>query len=217
MSSERDDPPIWAGAVTLGALAAICTALVATTHAVTKDRIVENQQRILEASLQPILEGLDYEGDLADSSLVIEAPHPLPGTENVTIYRVYAGGAPLAALFDVTPRNGYAGPIRLLIGVRADGAITRVRVLEHRETPGLGDRIEATKSNWIEIFSGRSLSDPPVAQWEIRRDGGAFDQLSGASITSRAVVRAVRDTLRYYESNRGDVFAIEPTATGTDE
>lgn len=197
----------FAAAATLAALAAICTALVATTYSMTSERIEDNRQRLLEASLKPLLEGLDYEGTLSDSTLTIPAPNALPGGAESTVFRVFADGRPLAALFDVTPKNGYAGPIRLLVGVDADDRVTRVRVVEHRETPGLGDRIEASKSDWIEIFSGHSLGDPIVERWEIRRDGGEFDQLSGASITSRAVVRAVRDTLIYFEANRERLFA----------
>lgn len=206
-SDGSREPSIWAGAATLAVLAAICTALVAFTHELTRDRIAENQQRFLEESLQPVLEGLDYEGTLSESVLTVAAPHDLPGTEDATIYRLYADQQPLAALFIVTPKNGYAGPIRLLIGVDADGEVLRVRVLEHRETPGLGNRIEAEKSDWIEIFRGKSLGSPVTDQWEIRRDGGAFDQLSGASITSRAVVQAVRDTLIYFSAHRDRVFA----------
>ena len=204
---EQDgEPSVWTGAATLAVLAAICTALVAFTHELTRDRIDDNRQRFLERSLEPVLEGLDYEGSLSQSVLTVPAPHELPGSENVTIYRLYADKQPLAALFVVTPRNGYAGPIRLLIGVDAEGSVLRVRVLEHRETPGLGDRIEAEKSDWIEVFRGRSLGNPAADEWEIRRDGGEFDQLSGASVTSRAVVQAVRDTLIYFSAKRGRVF-----------
>jgi len=200
-------PSLWAGAVTLALLAALCTALIAITHELTRDRIADNRQRLLEESLAPVLEGLEYEGELSDSMITIPAPHGLPGSDDASIYRVYAAGQPLAALFVVTPRNGYSGPIRLLIGVDASGRITRVRALEHRETPGLGDRIDADKSDWIEMFRGTSLEEPPVGDWNIRRDGGEFDHLSGASVTSRAVVWVVRDTLVYFAANQERLFA----------
>ena len=205
--SNASRPSLWSGAVTLALLAAICTALVAATYDLTEERIEDNRQRLLEASLKPLLEGLSYSGELSDSVLEIPPPNELPGNTDATIYRVYADGRPLAALFSVIPRDGYAGPIRLLIGVDANGTITRVRVLEHRETPGLGDRIDIKKSDWIEGFRGRSLTTPESEGWEIQRDGGEFDQLSGASITSRAVVRAVRDTLLYFQAQRETVFA----------
>ncbi len=206
-------PSLWSGAVTLALLAAICTALVAATYDLTEERIEENRQRLLEASLQPLLEGLSYTGELSDSVLDVPSPNELPGNADATIYRVFADGRPLAALFSVAPRDGYAGPIRLLIGIDASGTVTRVRVLEHRETPGLGDRIDITKSDWIEQFRGKSLLAPANDGWEIQRDGGEFDQLSGASITSRAVVRAVRDTLIYFAAEREAVFAPQAEET----
>jgi electron transport complex protein RnfG len=188
-------------------LAAVCTALVAFTHRVTAPRIAANEQAFLERSLEPVLEGIEYQGPLSESTIVIPPPHELPGNSPVSIYRVFAGGQPAAALFVVTPRDGYAGPIRLLVGVAEDGRVSGVRVLSHRETAGLGDQIEESKSDWILQFTGLSLGEPPVARWAIRSDGGAFDQMTGASITSRAVVKAVRETLLYFSENRERVFA----------
>lgn len=207
MKDREGSGSILSSAIILGALAAICSSLVAITHAMTQDRIEENRQRFLEESLAPMLEGIEYEGALSDSTLTIPSPHDLPGNDDVTVYRVYADGQPVAAIFSVSARDGYAGIIRLLVGVSAAGNVNRVRVLEHRETPGLGDRIESTKSDWMENFNGRSIGDPAIESWNIRRDGGEFDQLSGASITSRAVVKAVRETLVYYGANSDAVFA----------
>ncbi len=198
---------IMPGGLILAGLAAVCTALVSVTHALTAPRIAANEQAFLEQSLAPVLEGIEYDGTLSESTLVIRPPHNLPGDDPVTVYRVYAGGAPVAALFVVNARGGFAGPIRLLIGADANGAITGVRVLGHRETPGLGDLIEIDKSDWVLQFNGRSLADPPAPSWSIRRDGGEFDQLTGASITPRAVIRGIRDTLVYYENHRDAVFA----------
>ncbi len=198
---------IMPGGLILAGLAAVCTALVSVTHALTAPRIAANEQAFLEQSLAPVLEGIEYDGTLSESTLVIRPPHNLPGDDPVTVYRVYAGGAPVAALFVVNARGGFAGPIRLLIGADANGAITGVRVLGHRETPGLGDLIEIDKSDWVLQFNGRSLADPPAPSWSIRRDGGEFDQLTGASITPRAVIRGIRDTLTYYENHRDAVFA----------
>ena len=204
-------------ALTLAAIAAMCTTLVAVTHDVTSERIAENRRAYREASLRPILDGIDYEGELSDSRISVQPPHALPGKSEASIYRVYADEQPIAAVFEVTATNGYAGPIRLLVGLKANGTVTRVRVLEHRETPGLGDRDEISKSDWIETFNGRSLNDPPAELWEIEPDGGTFDQMSGASITSRAVVRAVRETLAYLAENRETVFATENDAKGAGE
>ena len=211
--AETKRNSIWSTALILAVLAAVCTALVATTHSVTAVKIAENEQAYLEASLQPVLEGIEYDGKLSDSTITIPAPHELPGNQPATVYRVYADGKPIAALFVVSARDGYAGPIKLLIGVDSEGALTRARVLEHRETPGMGDAIESSKSDWIEQFNRRSLSSPTEERWLIKRDGGDFDQLTGASITPRAVVKAIKETLIYFENNREAVFAVADAET----
>ncbi len=199
--------------ITLAAIAAVCTALVALTYLATADRIEANEQAWLEQSLYPALSGLSFDGGLTDARLTIPAPHGLPGSADAVVYRVYSGGIPVAALFVVSARDGYTDAIRLLIGIGVDGAVTGVQVLQHRETPGLGDRIEPSRSNWLERFTGRSLGDPATAGWQISRDGGAFDQLTGASVTSRAVVKAIHETLQYFESNADMIFSA-PTDAG---
>jgi len=199
--NDSGKPPIWASGAILAVLAAICTALVAITHSTTAPRIAANAQAYLEQSLKPVLEGLEYDGKLSESTLTIEPPHELPGGAPVTVYRVYAGGAPVAALFVVTAKDGFTGPIKLLVGIAASGEISGVRVLEHRETPGLGDLIESSKSDWVEQFRKRSLL------WAIKRDGGVYDQLTGASITPRSVIKAIKETLLYFEANYEKVFA----------
>jgi electron transport complex protein RnfG len=211
-----NDSGVIKGGVTLAVIAAICTALVAGTFILTKERIVANEQAWLERSLQPAVSGLFFDGGITESQLIIPAPHELPGSEDAIIYRAYAAGVPVAALFVVTARDGYSGPIRLLIGIDVTGAITGVHVLEHRETPGLGDRVETGKSDWAQQFAGRSLTDPTPDGWEIKGDGGVFDQLTGASVTPRAIVNAIRETLLYFASNSDQVFAAsDPAETPT--
>ena len=201
------------GGITLAVIAAICTALVALTFALTRDRIIANEKAWLERNLLPALSGLSFDSGITDAKLTVPAPHDLPGTDDAIIYRVYAADAPVAALFVVSARDGYSGPIRLLVGIDVEGAVTGVQVLEHRETPGLGDRVEAGKSNWVRQFDGRSLINPTPDGWAIKRDGGEFDQLTGASVTPRAIVNAVRQTLLYFAANEASVFAAsEPVA-----
>lgn len=204
---KRRQPAAWRSGVTLALLAAICTALVAITWRLTAPRIEANQKAYLAQSLRPALANVFYDNDLDESTLVVPAPHDLPGTDDAVIYRLYADNRPVAAVFVVSARDGYSGPIRLLIGIEYSGQVTGVRVLEHRETPGLGDRIESSKSDWLLQFAGASLDQPPLGRWAIRRDGGDFDQLTGASVTPRAVVRAVKETLVYFAANRDTVFA----------
>ncbi len=192
--------------ITLAVIAGLCTALVALTYTATAARIEANEQAWLERSLQPALSGLFFDSGVTESMMTIPPPHDLPGSEAAIVYRVYAEDTPVAALFVVSARDGYAGPIRVLVGIDVSGAVTGVHVLEHRETPGLGDRVESGKSDWVHQFDGRSLVDPEPAGWAIKRDGGQFDQLTGASVTPRAIVKAIRDTLLYFEAHREEVF-----------
>lgn len=219
MTGARENKPgtVWGGALILGVLAAVCTALVVWTQHVTEPRIEQNRKDFLEQSLAPALGGLYFDSDLSKSAISIEPPHELPGNGPATVYRVYRELEPVAALFVVTARDGYSGPIRLLIGIENNGKISAVRIIEHSETPGLGDKIEASKSDWVEQFPGKSLSDPDLENWAIKRDGGVFDQLTGASITPRAVIKAIRETLLYFEANRDTVFAVEQPAEDTNE
>ena len=129
---------------------------------------------------------------------------------------VGADNKPVAALFVVTARDGFSGPIKLLIGVSASGNITGVSVLEHKETPGLGDLIEASKSDWLLQFPRASIDFPQREQWAIKRDGGVFDQLTGASITPRAIIKAIKETLLYFEASREQVFAQSVPADSTE-
>lgn len=198
---------IFRSGATLAVIASICTALVAITWHLTADRIAANDKALLEQSLQPALANTFYDNSVSESRLVLEPPHGLPGSEAAIIYRVYSGEQPVAALFAVTARDGFSGPIRILLGVNFDGVVTGVRILQHRETPGYGDKIDARKSNWVEQFASRSLQDPPATKWKIRSDGGEFDQLTGASVTPRAVIKAIRDTLMYFEAHREEIFA----------
>ena len=200
------------GGLTLAAIAAICTTLVAATHRLTTERIAANEQAWLEQSLLPALGNVDYDSSITESRLTVEPPHGLPGNDPAIIYRAYSAAKPVAALFAVTATGGYAGPIRILVGVDVGGAVTGVRILEHRETPGLGDGIEASRSGWVQQFDGRSLGNPPVGAWQLRVDGGDFDQLTGASVTPRAVIKAIRETLLYFDAQQAEIFDMPSSA-----
>ena len=211
------DRPIWKSGVTLAIIAGFCTSLVAFTWQLTADRIEANKKAWLERSLQPALAGLFFDSSVTESMITIPVPHELPGSDAAVIYRVYAAEKPVAALFVVSARDGYAGPIRMLIGIEIDGNITGVRVLQHKETPGLGDRIETVKSDWVLQFDGHSLRDPEAAKWAIKGDGGQFDQLTGASVTPRSIIRAIKETLIWFEENRVSVFAAAAETENSDE
>ena len=195
--------------LTLAVIAAICTALVALTFQATRERIAANEKALLEQSLQPALAGTFYDSGVSESRLVLPSPHGLPGNEPAVVYRVFAAGEPVAALFAVTARDGFSGPIRILVGIDVDGTVTGVRILRHRETPGLGDKIESARSDWVFQFDGRSMGDPVATGWAIEVDGGEFDQLTGASVTPRAIIKAIRDTLNYFETHQDAIFLSE--------
>ena len=109
--------------------------------------------------------------------------------------------------------DGYSGSIQLLVAVLADGSLAGVRVLAHKETPGLGDKIELKKSPWIQSFTGKSLQNPDEAGWGVKKDKGQFDQFAGATITPRAVVKAVHHALQYFDAHRGELLGQNASAT----
>ena len=124
-----------------------------------------------------------------------------------SIYVARQDGTAIAVILPVTAPDGYSGDIDLIVGINGDGSVAGVRTLAHRETPGLGDKVDLKKSDWILSFDGRSLSDPPPARWKVKKDRGAFDQFTGATITPRAVTAAVRRSLEYFHAHRAQLLA----------
>lgn len=169
----------------------------------TGERIERQQQQRALSAIAAMLPERLYDNALLDDSVAMRVAG-LP--EPATVYRAYRDDEPVAAVIDVTTPQGYSGDIRLLIAVDTTGEIIGVRVLEHRETPGLGDRIERRRSAWIEQFSGRSLDDPAADGWAPDRREGEFDTLTSATITSAAVTDAVRRALEAFESQATEVF-----------
>ncbi len=182
------------------------TTFVALTEFSTRNAIADNERALLLRNLYALLPAERLDNDIASDTLELAAS-PLLGTEQTSlVYRARLGGEPVAAVFNSVAPNGYSGRIHLLVGVWVDGSIAGVRVVKHAETPGLGDGIEIRKSPWITGFDGRSLQNPAEDGWKVKRDGGVFDQLTGATITPRAVIDAVRNTLLYYRANADMIF-----------
>ncbi|MCA0920199.1 RnfABCDGE type electron transport complex subunit G [Pseudooceanicola nanhaiensis] len=192
--------PLGAGLL-LGLFALGTASTLALTDTATRAPIAARAAEDLRASLAQVMT-TPHDNDPAASTLALE--DNAEGT--VTVYRATQGAEVTGCAFELTG-YGYGGAIRVLIGVTPDGTLTGVRVLSHAETPGLGDKIEAAKSGWVQAFTGRSLSDPDPAQWKIKRDGGVFDQFSGASITPRAVVGTVHRGLALFDRNRAALLA----------
>lgn len=175
------------------------------------DRIGRNQQAALAARLDLLLGQVVYDNDPVTDVLYVTAADRLGTPAPVAVHRVRRGGEPVAAVLLPAAPEGYGGPIRLMIAISFAGTILGVQVLEHHETPGLGDAFAVRGSTWLAAFTGRSLPDREGAsQWAVRKDGGDFDQFTGATVSPRAIVKAVRGTLEFYHANRNSLYADQP-------
>lgn len=202
---ERRDPrssPSRAAAnfALFGALAAL---IVGLAWQWTREPIAANRARHTLAELTQVLPAELYDNEPHRDVIWRDTGSGTP----VPVWRARRGGAPSAAVLTTVAPDGYVGDIRLLVAVDADGRIIGVRVAEHRETPGIGDEIEPRRSDWLLGFPGRSAEDPPAGGWRFRKDGGEFDAITGATITSRAVVAAIGRAVQYFASNRDEIFA----------
>ncbi len=186
--------------------AVIGAALVGLTFTQTEDDIKHNEELTLLKKLNNIIPADSYDNDLLQDIITLKA-NPLLGTDEQSLaYRARKNRKNVAVVFSSIAPNGYNGPIHLLVGIKTDGALAGVRVVKHRETPGLGDVVSSTHSDWILDFDGRSLSNPEQKGWKVKRDGGIFDQFTGATITPRAVVKAVHNALLYFDQNQTTLF-----------
>lgn len=191
----------------LGLFAILFTAIVAVTFDQAHPRIEANERLALLEKLNTLIPPSQFDNDLTEDTIEVIAQEELGAKQPVKVYRARLAGKPVAAVFTpVVAPDGYSGPIKLLVAVRFDGTLAGVRVLAHRETPGLGDPIEETRSEWIYHFNDRSLSVPSAKEWKVKKDGGVFDQFTGATITPRAVVKAVYNCLQYFATNRERIF-----------
>jgi electron transport complex protein RnfG len=193
-----------AGALALVAI--IGTSLLTAVDALTADRIAEQERRVILEQLAQIIPA-EHDNVLLEDRITFRDERHFPSGQTVTAYRLRLSGRPAGVILRFAAVRGYNGQIGLLAGIDMDGSLQGVRVTSHRETPGLGDLIEVEKSDWIRDFNGRSLADPAPDRWAVKRDGGAYDQFTGATITPRAVVEAVRMALEYYEANREFIFS----------
>lgn len=195
----------------LGGFAIVGALLVAFTFDRTEQPIADARRAALLRALHELVPPRMHDNDIFSDHIEVHDSLLLGSDEPVAVYRARRAGQPVAAVLAPVAPDGYTGNIHLLVAIDQAGKLLGVRVTQHRETPGLGDAIEAERSDWIRIFEGRSLRDPTAEKWKVKRDGGVFDQLTGATITPRAVVRAVRACLEYYAQHRETLF--QPTAT----
>lgn len=185
----------------------VAIAALETVAWLTRVRIARNEAAQIMKVLRTVLPAGSYDNEPDTDRILLRDPALLGSDEPLPVYRARLRGEPTAAVVTVIARQGYAGPIQLLVAIGTDGRILGVRTLAHRETPGVGDRIDPARTDWLGRFRGRSLAATPVERWAVRRDGGEFDQLTGATVTSRAVVNAVRDAVLLFEARREELFA----------
>jgi electron transport complex protein RnfG len=192
--------------VAAAALAAAAFYAVNAAYDWSDERIAANERARVVARLNSVLEPALRGRDLTTTVLAVADEELLGSAEPVDVFVLTDRGAPMAIVFAAVAPHGYNAAIDLLIGVAPIGTVTGVRAVRHRETQGLGDAIDTTKSDWMLQFDGRALTAPPPELWAIEQDEGVFDAISGATVTSRAVVAAVKNTLLYFEQHRDELY-----------
>lgn len=208
MTAPTPGRSILRNSLILGLFAIFTVGLIAFIQQATSERIAAEQQRMQMRALNEILPEDQHDNDLLQDTFSIDDRRYLQLPAPATAWRARRSGEVIAVILPVVTQDGYSGRIDLLVGIRANGELAGVRVVNHRETPGLGDKFEVAKGNWIFSFDGKSLSMPAPEGWAVRKDGGEFDQFTGATITPRAVVQAIYRALRYFEEQRGELLQL---------
>ena len=190
-------------AMKLAAIGAVCAALVAASYRLTREPIAEQIRLKRAATLAELVSPDDYDNDPWRDAVPHDRSELLGHAEPFSVPRATHAGSLVATFVPVRALDGYAGPIELLVAINRDGSVRGVRVVRHQETPGIGDAIEPRRSSWLQQFTERSLTDPAVGSWAVTSQPGggepAFDALSNATITSQAVVKAIRNALVFHQ------------------
>ncbi|HRE18277.1 MAG TPA: electron transport complex subunit RsxG, partial [Rhodocyclaceae bacterium] len=215
MSTPRE--PTAAGmavrtAVILFIFVVVFTGLLAGAYLGTKPAIEASAAEEKMKLIAEVLPAGSYDNDLLSDTLRLPPTPELGLDEASTVYRARLGKAPAAVVLEAVAPDGYAGKIRLLLAIHADGRIAGVRVTQHKETPGLGDYIEPKKDKvktrpWISQFTDQSFATVAERDWKVKKDGGQFDYYAGATISPRAITRAVGKALKYANEHRDQLYA----------
>ncbi|QSX35444.1 electron transport complex subunit RsxG [Shewanella avicenniae] len=190
----------------LGLFALVCSALVAGVNLLTRPQIEFQQRQQLLGTLQQIIPDALHDNDLAASCRLITAPEALGTADAMPVYIASKQGQPQAVAIETIAPDGYNGKILLIVAVDNQGTVLGVRTLEQQETPGLGDKVDRRKSNWVESFVGRAFDPNQMKSWFVKKDGGEIDQFTGATITPRAYTKALRNTLSYFVSHKAQIY-----------
>ncbi|MEZ7278361.1 electron transport complex subunit RsxG [Pseudoalteromonas sp. CO302Y] len=200
----------------LTAFALLTTGAVALTHSLTAQRISDQEKKQLAEQLQQVLDAHHYDNQLYKDCVIITDERLGPRPEQI-IYRAYKSDKPYALVMRHVTPSGYSGDINLLTAVFANGEIAGVRVTKHEETPGLGDKVEVKKSDWITLFKGQTVLGEDDNRWAVKKDGGQFDQFTGATITPRAVVGSVKEAVLFAQAEFDNLFAAANACQGGQE
>ena len=203
----------------LALFAISCTIIVGLISALTADKIKIQQQKQLLQTLHAIIEPASYDNDIANDCIMMSSP-ALGSSEIQKTYIARKADQIVAVAMTAVAPDGYSGDIELIIGINYDNSISGLRVLKHQETPGLGDKIELRKSDWIKSFNNKKILSDDDSRWAVVKDNGMFDQFTGATITPRAVVKAVKNALSYFIENKQSLLSqinACDTETGTIE
>ena len=176
-------------------------------HWATAPRIALTNHQTLATVIQSVLPTDGYNNDPVSDMIWVSDP-ALGTTRALPVYRARQSQLPIAAVITAIAPNGYNGAITVMVGVHNNGEIIGVRIASHKETPGLGDDIDVRRSNWIYTFNGKSLATHKINDWRVKKDGGQFDQFTGATVTPRAVVECVRRVLSWYENQQNTLYDI---------
>ena len=190
--------------------ALVGTALLALTYDLTHETITRSEENEKLKLIAQIAPPATYDNDIMKDTAQLTSDKLLGGTGTTIVYRGRLNGRPSIAVLQAVAPDGYSGRINLIIAIHSDGRIGGVRVVSHKETPGLGDYIEYAKSKWITVFDGTSLENREDSGWKVKKDGGSFDYHAGATITPRAIVKAVHKALQYYAQHRDELFMQAP-------
>ena len=193
-------------ALLLAAFAIICTGSVAVVNELTQPRIAQQEQNALLKTLSQLVPRSQYDNNIVASCFTVTDQHLLGSAQAQQVFIARKDNRPIAVMLETTTMSGYAGQINLLIGIYENAQIAGVRVIQHTETPGLGDKVQTNKSDWIYTFDGRSYQETQKSRWDVKKNGGDFDAFTGATITPRAVVFAVKDALIYFNNNKEKLF-----------
>jgi electron transport complex protein RnfG len=208
---------IFRSAISLALVAVLGTALLAGVDKLTATRIAEQEEQAVLEQLGQIVSPELYNNKMQSDWFSFRDELYFPRGQSVVVYRARMNGNEVAVILKLAAVNGYNGNINLLVGINGDGTLCGVRVTSHKETPGLGDAIEAERNDWILGFLGRSLTNPLPGDWSVRRDGGEFDQFTGATVTPRAVVEAVQLALEFFAGNRSFLFETAMQSSAGEE